>query len=98
MSPKKIALFADYLSGLGGTEFYIVQLASRLKEKGFDVKIFTGTKPKSNFWLDILKSKKIEVYYSKYEYTDREDRLPEQKFIPIIEKIFIKWSPDINIF
>lgn len=92
---SRVALFADYLSGLGGTEFYMVQLAILLKEQGVDVKLFTGIKPSTGYWLDILKKYNIETYYSDISYVDRKDRNPENILISKIEEMFSVWSPDI---
>lgn len=91
---KRIAIFADHISGYGGTEFYVINLALLLKKEGFDIRIYSGTKPNNFFWVDLLKKHKVPVYFS-IKRKDRMDLKPENKLLPIIIKHFKTWQPDI---
>ena len=59
MIPLKIALFCDFFNDLGGTEYYNVILATELKKRGCDVRVFIGEKSQQNAYLDILKEHSI---------------------------------------
>ena len=48
MIPLKIALFCDFFNDLGGTEYYNVILATELKKRGCDVRVFIGEKSQQN--------------------------------------------------
>src|SRR5271169_4068748 len=59
--PRRVALFCDFLSALGGTEYYNATLAAKLHERGIDVRVFVGEKTRSPHWKHLLESRGIEV-------------------------------------
>lgn len=95
MIPLKIALFCDFFNDLGGTEYYNVILATELKKRGCDVRVFIGEKSQQNAYLDILKEHSIEYTAPTKYHTDYSDRSIEKEFMLSILDYFQKWKPDI---
>lgn len=92
---KKIAILGDFLSSLGGTEMYNVQLAILLKEDGYDVKFFIGERPKRKEWLELLKKNRIHFYVNPFPQLKIKDRLSEQLYVILIRILFIFWKPNL---
>ncbi len=51
---QRVALFCDFFSSLGGTEYYNALLATTLRERGLDVRIYIGEKPQLPHWKQLL--------------------------------------------
>ncbi|MGH7045540.1 MAG: glycosyltransferase family 4 protein [Stellaceae bacterium] len=93
--PCKVALFCDFLSALGGTEYYNVALATALRERGIDVRVFIGEKPRSSHWKDLLAARGIEVSEPPVFHEELRARTIETRFMRGVVKAFAGWQPDI---
>jgi len=94
---KRVALFADFLSEMGGVEYYISQLASSLKGSGIEVRVYTGTQPENKYWINLLEKNNILTYYTKFKYTNRKDRTPEKQLVLKLIKEFNFWNLTLYI-
>jgi len=92
---KKVAIFCDFFSSLGGTEYYNYMLAKSLIKRGIEVKIFIGEKPKLTYWLELFDQENISYYFPNEFHTDLTQRKIENKFIKNIKDDITKWNPDI---
>lgn len=93
--PRRVALFCDFLSALGGTEYYNATLATALCEHGIDVRVFVGEKPRSQHWMRLLEARAIEVTEPPVFHRDLQNRTIEKRFVRDIIKSFAGWRPDI---
>jgi glycosyltransferase involved in cell wall biosynthesis len=93
--PRRVALFCDFLSALGGTEYYNATLAAALRERGIDVRVFVGEKPRSPHWKHLLQARGIEVSEPPIFHRDLRARTIEKRFIRRVVESFAGWRPDI---
>ncbi|HEV2099824.1 MAG TPA: glycosyltransferase family 4 protein [Stellaceae bacterium] len=93
--PRRVALFCDFLSALGGTEYYNATLATALCERGIDVRIFVGEKPRLRHWMGLLEARGIGVTEPSVFHQDPWDRTIEKRFVRDIVESFAGWRPDI---
>ncbi|MDP3900677.1 MAG: glycosyltransferase family 4 protein [bacterium] len=92
---KKIAIFCDFLSALGGCEYYNVLLAKCLKENGIEVRLYIGERPVLHYWINELKSSNIFYRTPHIFHKNLEERNIEKKFVSnYVDEINI-WSPDV---
>jgi hypothetical protein len=91
---RKVALLSDYLDGAGGTEYYTTILAIGLKRSGNDVRVYTGAKPRNQYWIKRLAEYGIECFNSGMKNTTRLDRGPEASMIATLNND-VNWLPDI---
>ncbi len=94
-SPRRVALFCDFLSALGGTEYYNATLAAGLRERGIDVRVFVGEKPRLPYWKHLLEARGIEVSEPPIFHRDLRVRAIEKRFIRRTVESFAGWRPDI---
>ena len=94
-SPRRIALFCDFLSALGGTEYYNATLAAALRKRGIDVRVFIGEKPQSPHWKHLREADGIEVSEPPIFHRDLRTRTIEKQFIRRVVKSFGDWRPDL---
>lgn len=92
---KKVAIFSDFFNSLGGTEYYNFLLAKSLIEKGIDVKVFIGERPKLKYWTELLDKNNIEYFYPKKFHDDLSSRKIEKNFIKKVIKVMKSWQPDV---
>lgn len=92
---KKVAIFCDFFNFLGGTEYYNFMLASSLKKRGIEVKVFIGERPKYKYWTNLLKENDIKFFYPRKRHKDLNSREIEKEFIKDVVEILKQWSPDI---
>jgi glycosyltransferase involved in cell wall biosynthesis len=93
--PRRVALFCDFLSALGGTEYYNATLATALCERGIDVRVFVGEKPRSPHWKHLLEARGIAVSEPPTFHRDLHARTIEKRFMRRIVESFAGWRPDI---
>lgn len=91
----KVAIFCDYLHSFGGTEYYNAILASELKRRGIDVRVYIGRKTQNPYWIDILKKQKIKVYEPKTSSMDNKESSIISEFVSNFINDFVSWKPDI---
>lgn len=92
---KKVAIFGDFLNSLGGTEYYNVNLAIKLKELGYEVRVYIGEQAKDKTWTNILNQQGIDVKFSRLPHNSFTERYQEQEFVKLIAEEFESWKPDI---
>lgn len=92
---NKVAIFCDFFNSLGGTEYYNFMLARSLKQRGIDVKVFIGERPKYKFWLNLLDKNNIEYFYPKKFHKDLACRKIEKEFIKKVIKVLRSWQPNV---
>lgn len=80
---------------MGGTEYYNVMLATELKKRGFDVRLFIGERTRRSSYLNILRENNIFYMESEKFHTDYSDRSIENEFIFNVLDYFENWTPDI---
>ncbi|MFZ3010087.1 MAG: glycosyltransferase family 4 protein [Candidatus Microsaccharimonas sp.] len=94
-SVKKVVLLCDFFSSFGGTENYNAALARGLRDRGIEVRIYVGERPRLVSWRTQLTD---EGFFFKTPETFHEDLTTNA-----IEKVFIadivdeinEWKPDI---
>lgn len=91
----KIAIFCDYFHSFGGTEYYNSMLATELKKRGADVRVYICEKTKNPYWVDILKESNIGYREPKRHRIDRNDRSVDIEFIDENIDDLNKWGPDV---
>jgi len=92
---KKVVIFADFFSSLGGTEYYNFMLAIMLKKRGIDVRIYIGECPQHTYWSKLLDENSISYRYPDKFHDNLQDRLIEKEFLAQIKNEIEKWNPDI---
>lgn len=92
---QKVAIFCDFLSSLGGCEYYNVLLAKSLKNRGIEVKLYIGEKPVLNYWLHEIESCNIFYRTPNIFHDDLKKRDIEVRFIANCTEEINSWSPDI---
>ena len=95
MTVKKVALFCDFLNSVGGTEYYNVMLATELKKRGIDVRLFIGEKTALKYWTNILQRNGINYYEPEEYHQDFSNRKIEEAFMPFVIENLKAWKPDI---
>ena len=95
MDINRVAIFCDFLSLFGGTEYYCAMLAIELKKRGIDVRVFILEKPENKYWINLLDKNNILHYESQICQCDFIDKVIEKKFISLIVDNFQNWFPDI---
>src|SRR5262245_5363853 len=93
--PRRVALVCDFLSTLGGTEYYNAALATALSERGIDVRVFVGEKPRSQHWKRLLEGRGIGITEPPVFHRDLQIRTIEKRFVRGIVNSFADWRPDI---
>jgi glycosyltransferase involved in cell wall biosynthesis len=93
--PRRVALFCDFLSALGGTEYYAATLATALCASGIDLRLFIGEKPRSQHWVRLLEARGIEITEPPVFHRHLQDRTIEKRFVHDIVESFAGWRPDI---
>ena len=93
--PRRVALFCDFFSTLGGTEYYNATLAGALRERGIDVRIFVGEKLRLPHWKRLLDQRRIAVLEPGSFHRDPKSRRIERRFIRRVVEDFATWRPDI---
>lgn len=92
---QRVALFCDFFSSLGGTEYCNALLATALHERGLDVRIYVGEKPQLPHWKRLLDERRIPVFEPESFHADRKCRGIEQQFVRRVAQDFATWRPDI---
>ncbi|HUC10309.1 MAG TPA: glycosyltransferase family 4 protein [Stellaceae bacterium] len=92
---QRVALFCDFFSSLGGTEYCNTLLAAALRERGLDVRIYIGEKPQLPHWKRLLDERQIPVLEPEVFHADRKCRGIEQQFVRRVAEDFATWRPDI---
>lgn len=95
MMVKKVALFCDFLNSVGGTEYYNVMLATELKKRGIDVRLFVGEKTELKYWTSVLRKNGIKYYEPEEYHQDFLSRTIEEAFMPFVIENLKAWKPDI---
>ncbi|MDI9335785.1 MAG: glycosyltransferase family 4 protein [Gammaproteobacteria bacterium] len=96
--PKKIhkvAILACYFNNFGGCEYYNFLLAKGLSEKGIEVKVYIGERPRKPFWLKKLTDLHIPYFFPKEYHASLEDNRIEINFIKNRVEEINAWAPDI---
>ncbi len=92
---QRVAIFSDFFSSLGGTEYYNSLLAEKLSVRGIEVKIFSGEKPRLTYWQELLKAKGLEIISPDEFHGDKSVRDIERHFVTKITNHFRTWEPDV---
>jgi len=93
--PRRVALFCDFLSALGGTEYYNATLAVALHERGIEVRVFVGEKPRSSHWKQLFAARGIAVSEPPVFHEELRARTIEKRFMRSVVEAFAGWPPDI---
>jgi glycosyltransferase involved in cell wall biosynthesis len=91
----RVALFCDFFSSLGGTEYCNALLAAALRERGLDVRIYIGEKPRLPHWKRLLDARQIPVFEPEFFHSNLKCRKIEQQFVHRVAEDFAAWRPDI---
>lgn len=91
---RRVAVLTDFLSNLGGTEYYTTQLCLALKRHGVDVRLFCTRRPSHSVWENFLKHQQVPIVYSPVGIIGLR-RLPERVMCSMLHSYFRYWRPDI---
>ena len=92
---KRVLFLCDFFSSLGGTEKYNATLARGLRDKGIEVRIYVGEKPKLTSWKDQLIDDGFFFSAPSKFHTDLASNEIEKDFMNNIIDEINKWKPDI---
>lgn len=97
MNQKLRALFLlDFFSSLGGTEFYNYNLICGLQNRGIDIVVCIGERPRENVWLELLRKRNISCYYPEQYHDSFDDRQIETVFYKdTVEAIIREYAPNL---
>lgn len=94
-SVKKVLILCDFFSSLGGTENYNASLARGLRDKGIEVRIYVGEKPRLAHWKDQLVSEGFFFREPSVFHEDLTSNEIEVAFISEIVDEINTWKPDV---
>lgn len=93
--PLHVVLLLDFFSAFGGTEFYNYNLICGLIDRGVEVTVFIGERPKNDYWIKQLKQRNIFVSFPEEYHKSLNDRTIEVCFSKYICNNLSQLKPDI---
>ena len=92
---KKVAIFSDFFNSLGGTEYYNALLAEKLLQRGIEVKVFVGERPRLDHWPQKLAEHGIQISAPNEFHDDKSSRDIERHFVTDVANALHTWRPDV---
>lgn len=93
--PKKVLLLCDFFSSLGGTEYYNATLAEALSNRGIEVKVYIGEKPRLSHWEEVLDANGVPHKSPKVHHKSFLDHTIETDQMNAWVAEINEWQPDI---
>lgn len=101
----RVAIFTDFLAGMGGTETLTARIAVGLRRRGHDVRVCCPRSPSNRRWVRLLRSSGVSVLLGAPERLFPDDRgahdraakelLLDRLASRLLAAAFARWTPDV---
>ncbi|MCU1679832.1 MAG: putative glycosyltransferase [Amycolatopsis sp.] len=92
---KRVVFFCDFFNNVGGVECHNASLLRGLRERGIEVLVYIGEKPRLEYWNNVLDELGVEHYEPETYHADLRDDVIETGFIAEHAERINQWSPDV---